>query len=34
MCSVLREAGYQDALKWLTNYVDDQPAGGAGGGGQ
>jgi hypothetical protein len=34
MCSVLREAGYQDALKWLTNYVDDQPAGGAAGGGQ
>jgi GTP-binding protein SAR1 len=27
MCSVLKEYGYQDALKWLTNYVEDKPVG-------
>ena len=33
MCSVLRQEGYQDALKWLISHVDDQTAGGGGGGG-
>ena len=32
MCSVAKETGYQDALKWLTNYVEDQSAGSGGGG--
>lgn len=27
MCSVTKEVGYPDALKWITNYVEDRPAG-------